>query len=167
MRWLYAFTGIVSLLFGCTNKDLPSRKENKITIPASIDGYIKLSSTSPESSQVGEFYLLYFEIKTGDYAAGKSRTGKAFIHRLIVSESPFKREDLEIKENFNSGKLIFATLFIKDVYPRNTNEHEIEIEPNSKMGNHHKLFAHGEWIARPGNEFLDLEHFLFVKSIKN
>jgi len=165
MRWITAFMGILSLLFGCTNKDLPPKKINQIAIPASVDGYIKISSKGTESSKVGEIHLLYVEVEIGDYAAGPARSGKAFFHRLIVSESPFKRIDLETKENFNSGKLIYATLIVKDVFSRKTNDYEIEIEPNTKLGNLFKVFAHGEWMDRPRAESLDLEHFLFLRTI--
>ena len=165
MRRMTAFMGILSFLFGCTNKDLPPKKINHIAIPASIDGYIKISSKGVSSSKVGEIHLLYVEVEIGDYAAGPARSGKAFFHRLIVSESPFSRKDLETKENFNSGKLIYANLMVKDVFPKKTNDHQIEIEANTKLGNLYEVFAHGEWMDRPRMESLDLEHFLFVRKI--
>jgi hypothetical protein len=164
MRWVYAFMGIVTFLSGCTNKDLPPGKKNKIAIPASLDGYIKLSSKDSLSSKVGEIHILYVEVEIGDYAAGPARSGKAFFHRLIVSESPFERKDLEVKENFNSGKLVYAALMVKDVYPEKTNDHEIEIDPMSKVRNRYKVVAHGEWMDRPNSEILEFEHFLFLKS---
>jgi hypothetical protein len=156
--------GLVSFLFGCTNKDLPQRKQNKISVPASIDGFIKLSSKSLESSKVGEIHILYVEVEIGDYAAGPARSGTAFFHRLIVSEFPFQRKDLELKENINSGKLRYAALMVKDVYPIKTNDHEIEIDPMSKVANRYKVVAHGEWLDRPSIDSLELEHFLFLKS---
>ena len=166
MRRIGAFMGILSILFGCTKQDSALKKTNLIAIPASVDGYVKVSSKSLESSKVGESHVLYLKVEIGDYAVGSHGSGLAFFHRVIFSGSPFKRKDLESKENFDSGRLVYATLMVKDVYPRKTNDPEIEIDPESKFGNHHKAFAHWEWIDRPDVESLDQEHFLFVRMVK-